>query len=227
MGTGEVDQGQRDGVGETLALDLPGMLIATAELSRVGAPSRVLGPAYRGIEFSRRFRDLGKRVVVAPVPGSRSPPPRRPNSGPLSARRARRARSAPNSGTVSASLVPVCRRSSSASRSPGSAVPSSPSSATTRAPPAGTSPRSSACPPMSARPDVCGGRTASAVASAGGRTARTSRRSTPTPTSSPSNAAAWSRAPPPASASTTCATRPISTRSATPKRPSTRSPASR
>ncbi|MDH5148465.1 glycosyl transferase [Brevibacterium casei] len=66
VGTGEVDQGQRDGVGETLALDLPGMLIATAELSRVGAPSRVLGPAYRGIEFSRRFRDLGKRVVVAP-----------------------------------------------------------------------------------------------------------------------------------------------------------------
>ena len=66
VGTGEVDQGQRDGVGETLALDLPGMLIATAELSRVGAPGRVLGPAYRGIEFSRRFRDLGKRVVVAP-----------------------------------------------------------------------------------------------------------------------------------------------------------------
>ena len=66
VGAGEVDQGQRDGVGETLALDLPGMLIATAELSRVGAPSRVLGPAYRGIEFSRRFRDLGKRVVVAP-----------------------------------------------------------------------------------------------------------------------------------------------------------------
>lgn len=66
VGSGEIDQGQRDGEGETLALDLPGMLIATAELSRVGAPSRALGPAYRGIEFSRRFRDLGKRVVLAP-----------------------------------------------------------------------------------------------------------------------------------------------------------------
>lgn len=32
VGSGEIDQGQRDGEGETLALDLPGMLIATAEL---------------------------------------------------------------------------------------------------------------------------------------------------------------------------------------------------
>lgn len=66
VGRGEIDQGQRDGQTETLGLDMPGMLIATAELERIGAPSRVLGPAYRGIEYSRRLRDLGKRVVLAP-----------------------------------------------------------------------------------------------------------------------------------------------------------------
>ena len=63
---GEIDQGQRDGQSETLGLDLPGMLIATTELERIGAPSRVLGVAYRGLEYSRRLRDLGRRVVVAP-----------------------------------------------------------------------------------------------------------------------------------------------------------------
>lgn len=63
---GEVDQGQRDGQSETLGLDLPGMLISTIELERIGAPSRVLGVAYRGLEYSRRLRDLGRRVVVAP-----------------------------------------------------------------------------------------------------------------------------------------------------------------
>ncbi|MGO2375588.1 glycosyl transferase [Brevibacterium aurantiacum] len=63
---GEFDQGQRDGQSETLGLDLPGLLIATTELERIGAPSRVLGVAYRGLEYSRRLRDLGRRVVVAP-----------------------------------------------------------------------------------------------------------------------------------------------------------------
>ncbi|WP_210605136.1 glycosyl transferase [Brevibacterium oceani] len=66
VGSGEFDQGQRDGRTETLGLDLPGMLMATAELTRIGAPSRVLGPAYRGIEYSRRLRDLGRRVILAP-----------------------------------------------------------------------------------------------------------------------------------------------------------------
>ncbi|SMX68318.1 hypothetical protein BSP239C_00236 [Brevibacterium sp. 239c] len=66
VGDGEVDQGQRDGQSETLGLDLPGMLISTAELERIGAPSRVLGMSYRGLEYSRRLRDLGRRVVVAP-----------------------------------------------------------------------------------------------------------------------------------------------------------------
>ncbi|WP_350271049.1 glycosyl transferase [Brevibacterium sp. CBA3109] len=63
---GEIDQGQRDGQSEALGLDLPGMLISTSELERIGAPSRVLGVAYRGLEYSRRLRDLGRRVVVAP-----------------------------------------------------------------------------------------------------------------------------------------------------------------
>src|SRR5699024_10601468 len=40
--------------------------MATGELERIGAPSRVLGPAYRGIEYCRRLRDLGRRVVLAP-----------------------------------------------------------------------------------------------------------------------------------------------------------------
>jgi hypothetical protein len=66
VGTGEIDQGQRDGRTETLGLDLPGMLMSTAELERIGAPSRVLGPAYRGIEYSRRLRDLGRRVILGP-----------------------------------------------------------------------------------------------------------------------------------------------------------------
>ncbi|SMX78111.1 glycosyltransferase [Brevibacterium antiquum] len=63
---GEIDQGQRDGQSEALGLDLPGMLISTTEFERIGAPSRVLGVAYRGLEYSRRLRDLGRRVVVAP-----------------------------------------------------------------------------------------------------------------------------------------------------------------
>ena len=66
VGDGEVDQGQRDGQSETLGLDLPGMLIATTELEKIGAFARVLGPPYRGLEYSRRLRDLGRRVVLAP-----------------------------------------------------------------------------------------------------------------------------------------------------------------
>ncbi|UVI37413.1 glycosyl transferase [Brevibacterium spongiae] len=66
VGAGEIDQGQRDSSTETLGLDLPGLLMATPELARIGAPSRVLGPAYRGIEYSRRLRDLGRRVLLAP-----------------------------------------------------------------------------------------------------------------------------------------------------------------
>ncbi len=66
VGTGEIDQGQRDSDIDTLALDLPGMLIATADLERIGAPSRLLGASHRGIEYSRRLRDLGRRVVLAP-----------------------------------------------------------------------------------------------------------------------------------------------------------------
>ena len=66
VGVGEIDQGQRDSSTETLGLDLPGLLMATSELTRIGAPSRVLGPAYRGLEYSRRLRDLGRRVLLAP-----------------------------------------------------------------------------------------------------------------------------------------------------------------
>ena len=63
---GETDQGQRDGLSETLGLDLPGMLIATTELEKIGAFSPVLSVPYRGLEYSRRLRDLGRRVVLAP-----------------------------------------------------------------------------------------------------------------------------------------------------------------
>src|SRR5699024_2548824 len=66
VGAGEIDPGQRDGRTETLGLDLPGLLMATGELDRIGAPSRVLGPAYRGIEYCRPLRDLGRRVALAP-----------------------------------------------------------------------------------------------------------------------------------------------------------------
>ncbi|SMX79388.1 glycosyl transferase [Brevibacterium linens] len=66
VGAGEIDQGQRDSQVETLGLDLPGLLMSTTELERIGAPSRVLGPAYSGLEYSRRLRDLGARVLLAP-----------------------------------------------------------------------------------------------------------------------------------------------------------------
>ena len=66
VGSGEIDQGQRDSQIETLGLDLPGLLMATRDLERIGAPSRVLGPAYSGLEYSRRLRDLGARVLLAP-----------------------------------------------------------------------------------------------------------------------------------------------------------------
>lgn len=66
VGTGEIDQGQRDGDSETLGLDLPGLLIRAEEFERIGPPSSRLGVDYRGIEYSRRLRDLGKRVVLAP-----------------------------------------------------------------------------------------------------------------------------------------------------------------
>ncbi|MGC2940301.1 MULTISPECIES: glycosyl transferase [unclassified Brevibacterium] len=66
VGSGEIDQGQRDSQIETLGLDLPGLLLASSELRRIGAPSRVLGPAYSGLEYSRRLRDLGARVLLAP-----------------------------------------------------------------------------------------------------------------------------------------------------------------
>ncbi|WP_166825769.1 glycosyltransferase family protein [Brevibacterium limosum] len=66
VGSGEIDQGQRDSQIETLGLDLPGLLLASTELERIGAPSRVLGPAYSGLEYTRRLRDLGARVLLAP-----------------------------------------------------------------------------------------------------------------------------------------------------------------
>ena len=58
VGSGEIDQGQRDSQIETLGLDLPGLLMATTELERIGAPSRVLGPAYRSEEHTSELQSL-------------------------------------------------------------------------------------------------------------------------------------------------------------------------
>lgn len=66
VGDDESDQGQHDSRIDTLALDLPGMLVLTSEVERIGLPARVLDPAHRGLEYSRRLRDLGRRVVLAP-----------------------------------------------------------------------------------------------------------------------------------------------------------------
>ncbi|GAA4285121.1 hypothetical protein GCM10022261_26520 [Brevibacterium daeguense] len=70
---GEVDQGQYDRRQDTLAVDVPGMLVRAELVSSIGVPSRVLSSAYRGIEYSRRVRGAGYRVGLVPQASVRLP----------------------------------------------------------------------------------------------------------------------------------------------------------
>ena len=63
---GEVDQGQFGRTEDVYAVDLPGALVAADVVRAVGAPAASLPTSYRGIEYSRRVRAAGFRVVLAP-----------------------------------------------------------------------------------------------------------------------------------------------------------------
>jgi len=63
---GEVDQGQFGRTEDVYAVDLPGVLVSAEVVRAVGAPAAALSTSYRGIEYSRRVRAAGFRVVLAP-----------------------------------------------------------------------------------------------------------------------------------------------------------------
>lgn len=63
---GEVDQGQFERTEDVYAVDLPGALVSAEVVRTVGAPAASLPTSYRGIEYSRRVRAAGFRVVLAP-----------------------------------------------------------------------------------------------------------------------------------------------------------------
>lgn len=66
MDTGEVDQGQYDGRGDVLAVGTAGMLVDWDTFRRLDGFDPHLGPFGDGLEFSRRVRLAGYRVMVAP-----------------------------------------------------------------------------------------------------------------------------------------------------------------
>lgn len=63
---GEVDQGQFGRTEDVYAVDPPGVLVSADAVRAAGAPAASLPTAYRGIEYSRRVRAAGYRVVLAP-----------------------------------------------------------------------------------------------------------------------------------------------------------------
>ncbi len=63
---GEIDQGQFGRTEDVYAVDLPGALISAEVIRAVGAPAAALSTSYRGIEYARRVRAAGFRVVLAP-----------------------------------------------------------------------------------------------------------------------------------------------------------------
>lgn len=63
---GEVEQGQYGRTEDVYALDTPGLLVSAAAAREVGPPSGALPTSYRGIDYSRRVRAAGFRVVLAP-----------------------------------------------------------------------------------------------------------------------------------------------------------------
>ena len=62
----EIDQGQYDGLEDVLAVGLAGAIVRRDVWSALGGPDPALGPFGDGLEFSRRARLAGFRVVVVP-----------------------------------------------------------------------------------------------------------------------------------------------------------------
>lgn len=62
----EIDQGQYDGRVDVLAVSTAGMLVTTEAWTAAGGLDPILGPYGDGLEFGRRVRRLGYRVVVCP-----------------------------------------------------------------------------------------------------------------------------------------------------------------
>lgn len=62
----EIDQGQYDGRVDVLAVSTAGMLVSTEAWKIAGGLDPILGPYGDGLEFGRRIRRLGYRVVVSP-----------------------------------------------------------------------------------------------------------------------------------------------------------------
>lgn len=63
---GEIDQGQHDAREDVLAVGTAGALVRKTVWEEVGGLDRALGPFGDGLEFGRRVRMAGHRVVVAP-----------------------------------------------------------------------------------------------------------------------------------------------------------------
>lgn len=63
----EIDQGQYDGLEDVLAVGLAGAIVRRDVWAALGGPDPALGPFGDGLEFSRRARLAGFRVVVVPT----------------------------------------------------------------------------------------------------------------------------------------------------------------
>lgn len=63
---GEIDQGQYDGISDVLAVGTAGMLVERQVWEDLGGCDPALGPFGDGLEFSRRVRRAGHRIVLAP-----------------------------------------------------------------------------------------------------------------------------------------------------------------
>lgn len=62
----EIDQGQHDSAEDVLAVGLAGALVRRDVWGRLGGPDPALGPFGDGLEFCRRARLAGHRVIVVP-----------------------------------------------------------------------------------------------------------------------------------------------------------------
>lgn len=66
LAPGEIDQGQYDDRSDVLAVGTAGMLVERGVWEQLGGTDPLLGPFGDGLEFGRRVRRAGYRVVLAP-----------------------------------------------------------------------------------------------------------------------------------------------------------------
>ena len=197
-------------------LDLPGLLMATTELERIGAPSECSARLFRPNTHAACatsapeccFARARMEISRPPPPDSAPSPP--PREGPDPDRTA-----VPSQPRRTGMFLPFLL-----SRSATSAASSAGCSRTTFGPPGGISPLSSACPQTSRPPPRCGAPTPAATEWPNDRAPPTSPHCSPMTKNSPFNAGrrpvratirARQRFPPEAPTPT-----PGSTRSATP-----------